>query len=249
MHGTSKGHLPFNLTTAKSKVCHRIPNVHVPLFSIGQACDANCTAIFNANRMTLVKNEDITIKYKAKPILEGHRAANGLWMVPVPKSAHQQTSATPSPTWMQPAPQHFANSAYHQKNKKDLAIFLHATAGYPPINSFCKAIDAGYFTTWPGLTTTLIRKHLGQSSPTIMDRLKRLRQGIRSTRTSTATAPQPEPSTTAPPDDEEPLQPPRSHMDRNHQVGSTVFCMDELKGIIASDLPGRFPHISSRRMN
>jgi len=94
MHGVSKGHLPFNLPTAKSKVCHRIPNVHVPLFSIGQACDANCTTIFNANRMTLVKNEDINIKYNAKPILEGHRAANGLWMIPVPKSKHQQTSTT-----------------------------------------------------------------------------------------------------------------------------------------------------------
>ena len=51
------------------------------------------------------------------------------------------------------------------QHKKDLAIFLHATAGYPPVDSFYKAINAGYFLTWPGLTRTLIRKQLGKSSP------------------------------------------------------------------------------------
>ena len=32
---------------------------------------------------------------------------------------------------------------------------------------------------------------------------------------------------------------------REHQVGSPVFKLDELKGIICTDLPGRFPFISS----
>ena len=131
---------------------------------------------------------------------------------------------------------HYANSAYQQKNKKDLATFLHATAGYPPIKTFCKAIDNGFFSTWPGLSSELIRKHLDPSIPTIMGRMQRTRQGIRST-----TPPEPEP--------EPPLEPPRSHMDRNHQVGSGVFSLEELKGIISSDLPGRFPFISSRGMN
>jgi len=115
--------------------------------------------------MTLIKNENIKIEYKGKPILEGHRASNGLWMIPVPKVKHHRTTTMPIPTWMLPTPQpqpNYANIAYHQKNKKDLAIFIHATAGYPPVDSFCKTIDAGYFSTWPGLTTTMITKHLGK---------------------------------------------------------------------------------------
>ena len=146
---------------------------------------------------------------------------NGLWMIPVPQ-----------------VQKHYANSAYQQKNKKDLATFLHATAGYPPIKTFCQAINNGFFSTWPGLSSDLIRKHLELSVPTVMGRMQRTRQGIRSTsKPAKTTEPEPEP--------EPPLPPPRSHMDWNHQVGSGVFSLGELKGIISSDLPGQFPFISS----
>ena len=36
---------------------------------------------------------------------------------------------------------------------------------------------------------------------------------------------------------------------REHQVGSAIFKLDELKGMIFTDLPGRFPFISSRDNN
>jgi len=136
--------------------------------------------------------------------------------------------------------QHYTNSAYQQKNKKHLAAFLHVTAGYPPVKTFCQAIDNGFFSTWPGLSSDLIRKHLEPSIPTIMGQMQRTRQGIRST-----SKPEPQPE----PEIEPPLPPPRSHMDRNHQVGSGVFSLKELKGIISSDLPGHLPFISSRGMN
>ena len=64
-------------------------------------------------------------------------------MVPVPKVQHHYVRKTTGDLWMMPVPkQHFANSAYHQKNKKDLSAVIHVTAGYPPVNLFCKAIDA-----------------------------------------------------------------------------------------------------------
>ena len=36
---------------------------------------------------------------------------------------------------------------------------------------------------------------------------------------------------------------------QEHQVGSAVFKIDELKGLICTDLPGRLPFISSRGNN
>ena len=34
------------------------------------------------------------------------------------------------------------------------------------VDTWCKAIDAGYFTTWTGLTSKLVRKHLPKSIET-----------------------------------------------------------------------------------
>ena len=52
-------------------------------------------------------------------------------------------------------------------------------------------------------------------------------------------------------DDEEELEPPRPHLDRaiNHQVVCTVIATSELKGIISTDLPGRFPFTSDQLNN
>ena len=52
-------------------------------------------------------------------------------------------------------------------------------------------------------------------------------------------------------DDEEELEPPRPHLERaiNHQVVCTVIATSELKGVISTDLPGRFPFTSDQLNN
>ena len=54
----------------------------------------------------------------------------------------------------------FANSAYHMNTLPALVQFLHRACFSPVVDTWCKAIDAGYFTTCPGLTSKLVRKHL-----------------------------------------------------------------------------------------
>ena len=185
----------------------KIPTIQSPLFSIGQACDDNCIAVFTNKEVTISKANDISISCNKEPLIKGHQADNKLWCIPVPKQ-----------------PTHLANSAHTQTNAKKLATFLHAAAGYPPLSTFCKAIDAGWFITWPGLSSPLIRKHLEQSVPTLMGRIKRVRQGLRSTR-----AP-PAPLFTQ----DEPLDPPRSRINRQHQVTANAFKLEELQGLILS---------------
>jgi hypothetical protein len=237
MHGTSKGNLPIALPSTATE-CHRVPGLHTPLLSIGQPCDAGCITIFSATKVAIVKAHNVEIKLKGPPVAIGTRIPPGLWYIPVPAIAKPNQI----PTMPEPQRQITAHSAYHQRNSQKLATFLHAAAGYPPISTLCKAIDAGFLATWPGLSSPLIRKHLEISVPTIMGRLKCTRQGIRSTH-----------PINAPPklDSEEAdtLEPPRSHMDRAHEVGTSVFQLDDLKGLICNDLPGRFPFVSSRGHN
>ena len=141
LHGLSKGSLPIPRLAPTATECHRVKNLHTPLLSIEQLCDDKCTSIFNKHNVIIAKNNAVKVTLSGKPILQGLRSSNKLWYIPVPKMQHHQ-----------------ANSAYHQPNAKKLAIFLHAAAGYPPVSSFCKAIDAGFFSTWPGLTTKLVRQ-------------------------------------------------------------------------------------------
>ena len=44
------------------------------------------------------------------------------------------------------------------------------------------AIKAGNFVTWPGVTTTAVRKHFPDSDETQQGHMKKQRQGVRSTK-------------------------------------------------------------------
>ena len=75
-----------------------------------------------------------------------------------------------------------------------LVQFLHRAYFSPVVDTWCKAIDAGYFTTWPGLTSKLVRKYLPTSIETDKGHLRLARQHIRSTRDQlTRTPPPPQP--------------------------------------------------------
>ena len=58
----------------------------------------------------------------------------------------------------------------------------------PGVHNCTKAIDAGYFAIWTGLTSELVRKHLPKSLATAKGHLKQYRQNILSTRPSITTA-------------------------------------------------------------
>ena len=51
-------------------------------------------------------------------------------------------------------------TAYEMKTNSDLVQYLHCCAFSPIVTTCTKAIDAGNFSTWPGLTSELVCKHL-----------------------------------------------------------------------------------------
>ena len=116
------------------------------------------------------------------------------------------------------------------KTKAELVQYLHRCAFSPVVHTWIKAIDAGCFATWTGLTSELVRKHLPKSLETVKVHLKQDRQNIRSTKPSITTAPLVLPSQHAPPA-------------RSHQVFVETV---ELTGKVSTDQTGRFPVTSSR---
>ena len=88
----------------------------------------------------------------------------------------------------------FANNAYHMITLPALVQFLHRACFSLVVDTWCKAIDAGYFTTWPGLTAKLVCKQLPASIETAKGHLRLTRQHVRSTRDHHTSTPSPQPT-------------------------------------------------------
>jgi hypothetical protein len=117
------------------------------LLSVPELVDSDGNANFNRNTVVVIDNNTQMV------ILEGRRdPTTRLWLVPIVqqqiKLQHQFKFKIPTT-----AIPHSANSAYHQKTISKLIQFLHATAGSPPVKTWCKTIDDNFFSTWPGLTS------------------------------------------------------------------------------------------------
>ncbi|KAL7484256.1 hypothetical protein ACHAW6_009898, partial [Cyclotella cf. meneghiniana] len=108
--------------------------------------------------------------------------------------------------------------------------------GYPVLSTWCKAIDRGYFRGWPGLTSTRVRRFVKPSEYSAMGHLDQRRQGIRSTKTMTAT-----PTADSM---EEPQQLPL-----NDKTNMVFMTMVDIDGQLFTDQTGRFPITSNRGNN
>ena len=68
-----------------------------------------------------------------------------------------------------------------KQTKTNLARYLHAACFSPVRSTWKKGIENNHFSTWPGLTSQLILKHLPLSQATVQGHIKREQQGLQST--------------------------------------------------------------------
>jgi hypothetical protein len=125
-----------------------------------------------------------------------------------------------------------ACSAYEEQAVPALIRYLHACAGYPTKATWIKAINAGYYITWPGLTAARVRQFLPKSEETAAGHMTAQRSNVR---------------TTKPPENSPEL---RSALQKVRNLRlhllSTKELEQEWKHKTASDQTGRFP-LTSRR--
>lgn len=136
---------------------HTFPALAKSLISIGVLCDANCVATFSKWKLVISRNNEV--------LMQGNcDSPTGLWTLPL-----KETHAS-------------ANSAYQTTTQADHVQFLHACAGYPVPSTWIDAINRGQYTTWPGLTSNLVMKHLPKSDATIKGHLHAQCKNLCSTR-------------------------------------------------------------------
>eukprot|EP00978_Attheya_sp_CCMP212_P006284 scaffold14236_cov54-Attheya_sp.AAC.6 len=194
------------------------------LLSIGQLCDHNCDVHFN--------KKNVLIQHENALILKGDRQPlNGLWDIPI-------------------APLPVANnvtSSVTSTIAKWIA-FYHATIFSPTISTWCRAIDAGHFTTWPELTSKQVHQHLPASRAMLKGHLDQTRSNAQSTKRTYASATAAnitEAVPEAPPPVEDESQS-DSHLPQDHTIlpgDKTHFLfatIHDARGQIYTDQPGSF---------
>jgi hypothetical protein len=86
---------------------------------------------------------------------------------------------------------------YEKRSISDTIAYLHATCFSPVKDTWIKAIAAGNFSGWPGLSVNSVRKYLAKSDATVKGHINQQRQNTRSTQKRVpSTAPALEPKYT-----------------------------------------------------
>ncbi len=147
-----------------------MPSFVHSLVGIGPFCDADCSVTFTKTDVTVYDP-------KGQPIISGWRESTGskLW----------RFALYPTDVWHQPKSNHAslqAFSAYDLPSVEALVYYFHAAAGFPKKSTWLKAIRAGNYSTWPGLTAANATKFCPDADETILGHLKQARMGTRSTK-------------------------------------------------------------------
>jgi hypothetical protein len=233
-----QGTVNFNSNQLSSNAsnAHILPNLHnSSLISLGQLADDNCIPVLSKNEINIYKNTNNNKHHTNKlnnKVLSGPRnKVDGLWDINVPTTNLHSSKSLNS--------NHQINAIiWKDKTKHDLATYLHASAGFPTLSTFNKAIKNGNFLTWPGIESLSFNKHLNKSIPTSKGHLDQERKNLQSTTQKTIQIKEED-------DNENHFPSPDSPNNKSYQASAKLIEFNT-KNTGYSDLTGHFPHKSSR---
>jgi hypothetical protein len=113
------------------------------------------------------------------------RGATGMWHMDT-QSPRSQPTQRAAPASAVPSPIAHAAAAIGDPTSAELVAFAHATLFSPTLSTLDKALQKGYLTNFPGLTTKALRSHPPRSAPMVKGHLDQSCKNQRSTKTSAA---------------------------------------------------------------
>jgi hypothetical protein len=220
MTSTHEGHLDIPALPPAATLTHVVPELSThSLISIGQLCDAGCTAIVNRNT--------IDIEYEGNVVMSGDRSeATTLWHLNYTPQSINGTSLLP----------YYAHATIGTNTTKNIIEFFHAAMFSPTNSTLYKALQLNYITNIPGVTTAAFKKYAPFSAATIKGHLDQTRKNIRSTKTEQNKS-----------ENDDELFPVQLTTNENaNYCYTTIF---EPTGKVYSDQTGNFQYVSSKGNN
>jgi len=139
---------------------HLFPSLgETSLLSIGQLCDAGCTALFTANK--------VTIKHNNTTILQGSRSphSQNLWNIPLSNTPQKALSMVTMP-----------------HKAAEIVQFFHAALFSPSISTLKQALKNNILPNIPGLTMESLTKYPPVSVATHKGHMDQSRANQKSTK-------------------------------------------------------------------
>ena len=226
MLSTHEADIDFDGIPPTARTVHLIPNMSSTLISVGKLCDAGCTVHFHQHHCAVRLNNKI--------IMFGvRRGPNTLW---------EFRPSRPKPTLVPQANlTHRPSFLPASIKSNDVVAFHHAALGSPTFSTLQKALDNGYLSGFPGLSSQSLRRYPPFSAATIKGHQDLARKNVKSTKPKSESPPKPVDDTLS---DFFPSSP--SPSQRAH---ACYIALHEVTGQIYTDQTGRFPIPSSRGNN
>ena len=201
---------------------HVMPGFQHNLLGIAPFCDKDCNVLFTKHSVTIYDPTN-------KPMLSGWREIDGhgnskLWRISLVPEDDDVPCVTPDLD-VQEAPLD-AFSAYDLPSVEALVKYFHAAAGFPVRDTWLKAIKAGNFSSWPGLTYKNAAKYCPSATETLKGHMAQPRQNVRSTKPKQRSKHFSTPIVVDEPLESDPLPDPNELHIRVHHVASKLYTDD-----------------------
>ena len=204
--------------------------VHAPAKNHNNTCTVTPTAAPPSQPKTSIKTTTVnpapSISPTAAPAIAAPSPSETQVVTPPPQLPTPTQGTTPS-----------ANGIIRQdKSKRELAAYYAATAFNMRQSIMINAINKTYLDSWPGLTASLISKHLPKSIASTKGHLDQEQKNLQSTKAAIAA------------EIEEIPKQEINNLKTNH-ICAALISIDNLPSKSYSDQTGRFPVESSRGNN
>ncbi len=164
---TKKMHLKHKLCPAAREM-NIVPGLHSTLVSVPKLADAGYTTVFSKKGAA----HTTTITANKPPILEANRCnLAGLWKLPLHPYGKMANGEPPH--------NEAINVIIDLPSTCQNFLWYHAAAGFPPKETFIRAVCNGNYAMWPQLTVQLIHKYMPDLDETAKGHLKGQCQGVR----------------------------------------------------------------------
>jgi hypothetical protein len=221
--GTDLLSLPRLPTSARG--CHKFDEVTTSLFSVRKLCDSGLHVIFSDMNVVVTDTAPVIT---GNVVMEGWRDG-GVYSTPMSQPAKLPRVTTVSISGTASLATD-ATKAYKVKTVDALINYYHVTLGSPPISKWINCINKSWFKSWHGLSADRVRKFCTKKKQTTLGNQRMISKSIKTTQVI----------------DPGIINQWLALRQKLHDIGTFIIDGDDLKNLIAMDMPGQYPLTSAR---
>jgi hypothetical protein len=161
-----------------------IPGLKTPLVSAGKTVDANYIMVYDKDEVNIYDAETTQVNTTEEAVMTGWQdRETGLWRLPLTANVTNPTTDTQllSQEQTNAIVEEIVSNVHDLPSTEQVVKYLHAAAGFPTKSTWLKAINAGFYASWPMINARNVNKYFPESEETQKGHMRQKRSGVRKT--------------------------------------------------------------------